>query len=118
MKINFKLGGILATISALIGLIGHFILFMDWYTIGMAAPSAEPGCEILLQYIHPLLADFGLIGAVFFAVTAYGFFIKKNWAFLLSVIGIILALLGSWFISVPFMAANLPQSISSFSGRT
>ena len=108
MKVNHLVGGILATIAALMGLIGHFVLFLAWYQIGMGAESAEPGCEILLKYIHPLMADFGILGGVIFAVSAYGFFTKKNWAFLLSVIALVLALLGSWFINVPYMAADLP----------
>lgn len=108
MKINFRLGGILAVIAALMGIIGHFVLFLDWYQIGMHTQSAEPGCEILLKYIHPLMADFGILGGVFFAVSAYGFFTKKKWAFPLTVIAIVLALLGSWFINVPYMAAGLP----------
>lgn len=102
------LGGILATIGALMGIVGHIILFLQWYRIGMGAESAEPGCEILLKYIHPLMTDFGLLGGVLFAVSAYGFFSKKNWAFFLSVLALVLALLGSWFINVPYMAANLP----------
>lgn len=108
MKLNYRLGGILAVMSAVMGLVGHFVLFMSWYRVGMAAPSAEPGCEILLKYIHPLMADFGILAGVLFAVSAYGYFSKQNWAFLLSVIGIVLALLGSWFVNVPYMAANLP----------
>lgn len=108
MNINTRLGGILAIIAALIGIIGHFVLFSNWYQIGMVAPSAEPGCEILLKYIHPLLADFGIFAGVVFAVSAYGFFTKQKWAFLLSTIAITLALLGSWFINVPYMAAGLP----------
>ena len=108
MKLNYRLGGILAVISAVIGVVGHFVLFMNWYHIGMSAESAEPGCEILLKYIHPLLADFGMFAAVLFAVSAFGFFTKQNWAFFLSVIGIVLALLASWFINVPYMAASLP----------
>lgn len=108
MKDKNLLGGILATIGALIGIIGHLVLFMQWYRIGMGAESAEPGCEILLKYIHPLLADVGLFGGVLFAVSAYGFFTKKSWAFFLSVVALVLALLASWFINVPYMAADLP----------
>jgi hypothetical protein len=108
MKNKDLLGGILATIAALMGIVGHIFLFMQWYRIGMSAESAEPGCEILLKYIHPLLADLGLLGGVLFAVSAYGFFTKKNWAFFLSVVALVLALLGSWFINVPYMAAHLP----------
>jgi hypothetical protein len=103
-----KLGGIFATIGALMGIFGHIFLFQRWYLIGMGAESAEPGCEILLKYIHPGLSDLGILGGVLFAVSAYGFFTKQNWAFPLSVGAIILALLASWFINVPFMAASLP----------
>ena len=75
------LGGILAVIAALMGIIGHFVLFLQWYQIGMHTPSAEPGCEILLKYIHPFMADLGILGGVLFAVGAYGFFTQKKWAF-------------------------------------
>jgi hypothetical protein len=108
MKTNYRLGGFLALIAALIGIIGHYVLFMNWYRVGMAAESAEPGCEILLKYIHPALADFGILAGVVFAVSAFGFFSRRKWAFLLSVIAITLALLSAWFINVPYMAADLP----------
>ena len=54
------------------------------------------------------MADFGMLGGVLFAVSAYGYFTRRNWAFFLSVIALVLALLGSWFINVPYMAAGLP----------
>ena len=108
MKTNYRLGGLLALASALIGVVGHFVLFQNWYRIGMAAESAEPGCEILLKYIHPALSDVGIFAGVVFAVSAYGFFTREKWAFPLSVIAMTLALLGSWFINVPYMAADLP----------
>jgi hypothetical protein len=108
MKNKNVLGGILAVIASLMGIIGHILLFLNWYQVGMHTQSAEPGCEILLKYIHPLMADFGILGGVLFAVSAYGFFTKKNWAFFLSVVALVLALLGSWFINVPYMAAGLP----------
>lgn len=108
MKTNHRLGGILASIAALMGIVGHFVLFLNWYEKGMAAPAAEPGCEILLNYLHPILANFGILAGVMFAVSAYGFFKMKDWAFLLSVIAIVPALLGSWFVNVPYMAAGLP----------
>lgn len=108
MKNRQTLGGILALIAAAMGIIGHIVLFLQWYRIGMSAESAEPGCEILLKYIHPVMADFGLLAGVLFAVSAYGFFSGRNWAFFLATIGLVLALLGSWFVNVPYMAAGLP----------
>jgi hypothetical protein len=108
MKINYRLGGFLSVFAALMGIVGHMIIFMKWYVPGMHAESAEPGCEILLKYIHPLMANFGILGGVLFAVSAYGYFTKKNWAFYLTVVALVLELLGSWFVNVPFMAADLP----------
>jgi hypothetical protein len=108
MKNKTLLGGLLATVGAVMGIFGHIYLFLTWYRIGMSADSAEPGCEILLKYIHPALSDLGILAGAFFAVSAYGFFTRRNWAFSLSVVGIILALLSTWFINVPYMAADLP----------
>jgi hypothetical protein len=108
MERNEKLGGIVALIGGLMGTIGHFIIFLNWYHRGMAAEAAEPGCEILLKWIHPALTDIGILGGVIFLVSAFGFFTKQKWAFFLSVIGIVLSLQGAWFINVPFMAAGLP----------
>ncbi len=108
MERNYRLGGIVATFAGLMGIIGHFMIFLNWYVRGMAAEAAEPGCEILLKYINPAMADLGIVGGVIFLVSAYGFFNKKSWAFLTSVIAIVLSLQGSWFINVPFMAAGLP----------
>ncbi len=108
MKDNQRWGGVLASAGAVIGIAGHFLLFDKWYEIGMHAESAEPGCEILLKYIHPLMADAGLLGAVLFAVAAFGFFTRRDWAFPLTTGALVLSLLGSWFVNVPFMAAGLP----------
>jgi hypothetical protein len=108
MKLNYRLGGILAIIAGLMGIIGHFLIFMNWYEIGMAAEAAEPGCEILLKYIQPAMFDLGVLGGVLYLVGAYGFFTKTEWAFPISVIATVLALQGSWFINVPYMSADLP----------
>lgn len=108
MNKKLLLGGYLSIFSAAIGIIGHFILFEKWYVAGMSAESAEPGCEILLKYIHPGLADLGLLAAAIFIVSAYGFFTRQKWAFMMAVIAMVFALLSSWFINIPFMAASLP----------
>lgn len=108
MKDKRILGGVLALVGAVMGIAGHIILFLAWYRTGMGAESAEPGCEILLKYIHPALADLGLLGGALFAVSAYGYFTRARWAFALAVFAIIPALLASWFVNVPYMAADLP----------
>ena len=105
---NYQLGGFASIFGAVLAIVGNFYLFQNWYFRGMAAESAEPGCEILLKYIHPALTDLGLLAGALFVVAAFGFFRKEKWAFFLSVVAIVLSLQGSWFINVPYMAAGLP----------
>jgi hypothetical protein len=107
-EFNYQLGAIVSLIGGLMGIIGHFVIFQSWYFRGMAAESAEEGCEILLRYLHPALTDLGILAGVFFLVAAFGFFRKQQWAWVLSVVAIVLALQGSWFINIPYMAAGLP----------
>ena len=103
-----KIGAVLTAIAGLVGIIGHYYIFLNWYHRGMAAEAAEPGCEILLKWIHPALTDVGLLAGVIFVISSYGYFTRRKWSFPLSVIAIVLALQGSWFINVPFMSAGLP----------
>ena len=93
MNKRHLLGAALGITGALIGIIGHFILFQKWYLVGMNTPSAEPGCEILLKYIHPFLTDVGLLAGILFAVAAYGFFTKRGWAFLVTQVAMVMALM-------------------------
>ena len=108
MEKNRKAGIILGTIGALMNIIGIFTIFMLWYERAQSMEAAEPGCEMLLKYIMPGLSDVGILAGVFFALSAYGFIIRKKWAFPVSVIGTVLALQATWFINVPFMAAGEP----------
>jgi hypothetical protein len=108
MKTNNRLGSILAVVGSLLGIFGTYLIFLNWYTPALTAEAAEPGCEILLKYLMPALSDFGLLAGVLYAVGAYGFFTSRTWAFPVAVIANMLAIQGSWFINVPFMAASMP----------
>lgn len=98
----------MAIIGALLGIVGTYLIFFNWYTPALTAEAAEPGCEILLKYLMPGLSDFSILAGVLYAVSAYGFFMAAGWAFPLVVIANVMALQGSWFINVPFMAAGMP----------
>jgi hypothetical protein len=108
MKERRALGAILCIIGALLGVFGTIYLFMNWYFPSLSFEAAEPGCEILLKYIFPALSDVGILAGVIYAVSAYGFIIGTSWASPLAVIAMVLALPATWFINVPFMAADQP----------
>lgn len=108
MRTNHKLGGYLAIIGSILGIVGTYLIFVNWYTPALTAEAAEPGCEILLKYLMPALSDLGILAGVLYAVSAYGFFTTAGWAFSIVTIANVLALQASWFINVPFMAAGMP----------
>lgn len=108
MKSKNRYAGYLAIAAGLSGIVGTYLIFMQWYGPALTAEAAEPGCEILLKYLMPALSDFGILGGVLYLVAAYGFFASTGWAFPVVVVANVLALQGSWFINVPMMAAGLP----------
>ena len=108
MKKENRWGAVLALIGGVLGIVGTYMIFFAWYTRGLTAEAAEPGCEILLKYLMPALSDFGLLAGVLYLVAAYGFFTDSKWSFFMVMLANALALQGSWFINVPFMAAGLP----------
>ncbi len=105
---NKKLGIILGIVGALLNIVGVFTIFMTWYEKAKVMEAAEPGCEILLKYIMPGLSDLSMLAGLLFIGSAYLFYINRKWAFPLMVVASILSLQGSWFVSVPFMAAGEP----------
>ncbi len=108
MDREHQLGGWLSIVGGILGILGTYLIFLNWYGPALNAEAAEPGCEILLKYLMPGLGDLGILAGVLYLVAAYGFFSAAAWAFPFAVIANVLALQASWFINVPFMAAGLP----------
>lgn len=108
MKKNTRLGAILTLIAAVIGIAGHFVIFISWYEPALTLEGGEPGSDILLKYIMPLMFDLGILGAALYAASTYGFLTAKTWAFPLAVIATVLALQSSWFVNIPLMVADQP----------
>jgi hypothetical protein len=108
MAKNRWIGGWLSVAGGVLGVLGTYLVFLNWYERGLTAEAAEPGCEILLKYLMPALGDLGILAGVLYFVAAYAFFSGAGWGFSVAVIANVLALQGSWFINVPFMAAGMP----------
>ena len=50
-------GSIVTLILGLLGIIGTYLIFMNWFGPARYDEAAEPGCEILLGYLMPALSD-------------------------------------------------------------
>lgn len=107
---KWRFGALLALVAALITIFGTFILFTQWYEPMKAAEVAagRPDEEIIVKFIIPALSDFGIIAGVLWAVAAYGYFSKLSWAWPVSVVANVLALLGSFFPMIPAASRGLP----------
>ncbi len=107
---NDRLGMVIAVIGALLGIIGSFLIFVSWYEPMRAAELAagRPDEEIIVRFIIPALSDLGIIAGVLWAVAAYGFAIRKQWAWPTAVVANVLALQGSFFPMIPAASRDLP----------
>jgi len=108
MRARERLGAILTLLGGVLGIVGTFMIFINWYEVAKHAESAEPGCEILLKFLMPALGDVAMVAGVLYLVSSYLFLRSSPWAFRLAIIANVLALQGSFFINVPFAAADLP----------
>lgn len=113
-----KIGLGLAVVGALLGLIGSFLIFTEWYQPMMAAEMAagRPDEKIIVQYIIPALNDVAMIAGAIWVVAAFGFANNRKWAWPVSVTASVLALLGSFFPMIPAASRDLPPAFGLIFG--
>ena len=104
-EINYKLGGLLAIIGALMGIGLNYAFFMITYKPLIAAQAIRcgPGCVMVITYMLPAFTDIGIISGVLYAVSAVGFFKKEKWAYTVAVVANVLALWTSFWPNIPVL---------------
>lgn len=107
-----RLGFVLALVGALLGLLGMFAIFMQWYEPMRAAELAAGRSdeEVIVKFIIPFLTDLGMIAGVLWALAAYGFLLQRQWAWSVAVVANVLALQGSFFPMIPAASRGLPPT--------
>lgn len=103
------LGGFIALIGAVLGLWLNFKFFMEQYPFMIdvyqkmidAGDAESLGCQIIVKYFYPIMTDVGILSGVFWALSAYGFFGNKNWAYPLGVVANVLALWANLWVNIP-----------------
>ena len=88
MKERSKFGAAISLIGAILGIIVIYASFLQVYDPIMASEMAagRAGGEIITdgvsvsKYVMPVVNDIGIIGGVIWAVAAYGFMKRENWA--------------------------------------
>jgi len=114
MKERSKVGAAISLIGTFLGIIVIYASFLQVYDPIMASEMADgrAGGEIVAdglsvsKYVMPIVNDIGIIGGVIWAVAAYGFMKRENWAWATAILANVLSLL-SFFMLIPAMSRGI-----------
>jgi len=114
MKDKTRIGAAIAIVGALLGIILVYTSFLQVYEPIMASEMSEgrTGGEGISEgisvskYVMPVVNDIVLIGGVLWAVAAYGFINKEDWAWATAVTANVISLF-SFFMLIPAMSRGI-----------
>jgi hypothetical protein len=114
MKERSKLGAAIALIGAILGIVVIYASFLQVYDPIMASEIAagRAGGESITdglsvsKYVMPVVNDIGILGGVIWAVAAFGFIKKEDWAWSTAILANVLSLL-SFFMLIPALSRGI-----------
>ena len=106
-------GILLSAIGGLLGVIGHWVLFVMYYEPYQAAMLPPPalggvGTDAIIVAFLPIIADFGIISGIMYLLAAMGFFYETNWALPTALAANIFALLAGFWPFIPAITVAQP----------
>lgn len=109
MDARSKVGGWIGVLAAVLGTAGAFYLFTgDWWPLYNAELAHGRWDEAkIVAYILPGLNDLMMASGVLWAISAYGFFTSRRWAWSLGVVAAVATLVGSFFWTIPAMSRGV-----------
>ncbi len=114
MKTRTRAGAVISIIGAILGIVVIYAGFLQVYDPIMASEMADgrAGGESIVEglsvskYVMPVVNDIGIIGGVIWAVAAYGFIKREDWAWGTAILANVLSLL-SFFMLIPAMSRGI-----------
>ena len=108
--ITTKKDGLFGIISGILGVGGIFLsyyfIFKYLAEILAAETDAAQECAATAPFFIPAFAVIGILGGIIWLVASVGFFQKKNWAYQVSVIGVVISLFASFWPNIPAMESK------------
>jgi hypothetical protein len=109
--ITTKNDGLLGIISAILGVMGvilpYYFIFRFLADILAAETDAAQECRMTAPFFIPAFAVIGIIGGILWFVASVGYFQNKNWAYQVSVIGVVVSLFGNFWPNIPAMESTV-----------
>ena len=110
-KIKTRKGGFIGVVSIILGAGGVFLsyLFIFLYLgkILVAETAAARECRLVAPFFIPAFACVGILGGILWLTAGVGFFQKKEWAYSVGVIAVVIALFASFWPNIPTMESGV-----------
>ncbi|MHA1459248.1 MAG: hypothetical protein ACTSQR_06265 [Promethearchaeota archaeon] len=109
-KIRSKKGTFMGFTSLILGLGGVFLsylfifLFLDPILIAETAAAQE--CRLTAPFFIPAFAGIGIMGGVLWLTASVGFFQRKNWAYTVGVVAVVINLFANMWPNIPAMESK------------
>ena len=102
--------GLLGLFSIILGLGGILLSLYFKYRyledILIAETAAAQECRLTAPFFIPLYGYIGIFGGIIWLVAALGYFQKRDWAYSVSVIAVVIALYASFWPNIPAMESK------------
>ena len=109
-KIRSKNGGFIGLISIILGAGGVFLsylfIFLHLGNILTAETDAAQECSLTAPFFIPAFAAIGILGGILWLTAGVGFFQKKEWAYSVGVIAVVITLFASFWPNIPAMESK------------
>ena len=109
-KIKSRKGGSMGVVSIILGAAGVFLsylfIFLHLDNIVSAETAAATECRLVSPFFIPLFAVFGILAGMIWLVAGVGFFGKKEWAYSVGVIAVVITLFASFWPNIPAMESK------------
>ncbi len=109
-KIRSKKGGSMGVVSLILGAGGIFLsylfIFLHLANILAAETAAAQECRLVAPFFIPLFAVIGILGGMLWLVAGMGFLQKKEWAYSVGVIAVVITLFASFWPNIPAMESK------------
>ena len=112
-KIKSRTGGSMGIVGIILGAAGVFcsylfiFLFLD--NIVSAETAAATECRLVSPFFIPLFAVIGILGGMIWLTAGVGFLQKKEWAYNVGVIAVVITLFATMWPNIPAMESKTVQ---------
>jgi len=109
-KIRAKNGEGWGLVSIILGaggvLLSYLFIFLHLENILSAETAAAQECRLTAPFFIPAFAAIGILGGTLWLVAGVGFFQKKEWAYSVGVIAVIITLFANFWPNIPAMESK------------